>query len=84
MTDSPLTTTPAIQQLTTAAPPQTDSAVIGVVIALVLLTMLGLAFLLYCYLCHNRGAYRTTGEPAPGEDSDPDPVEPSEKKEYFI
>lgn len=54
----------------------------SVVIALVLLTMAGLAFLLYRYLCHNRGAYRTTGEPAPGEDYEP--VNPSDKKEYFI
>ncbi|KAJ8370078.1 hypothetical protein SKAU_G00101060 [Synaphobranchus kaupii] len=82
MTDAPLITTQDVIQYTTAIPTQTDSTVIGVVIALVLLTMAGLAFLLYRYLCHNRGAYRTTGEPAPGQDYDP--VDPSDKKEYFI
>ncbi|KAG5838189.1 hypothetical protein ANANG_G00221150 [Anguilla anguilla] len=82
MTVAPLITTPDVMPHTTAVPPQTDSTVIGVVIALVLLTMAGLAFLLYRYLCHNRGAYRTSGEPAPGEDYEP--VDPSDKEEYFI
>lgn len=57
-----------------------------VVVVLVLLTVAAGAFLLYRYLCHNKGAYRTTGEPAPGEDPDQvynDTVAPI-KKEYFI
>ncbi|KAI7794341.1 hypothetical protein IRJ41_014994 [Triplophysa rosa] len=71
---------------TTAAPQQTDSAVIGVVIALVLVTFALCGFLLYRYLCHNKGVYRTAGEPAPGVDPDQvynDTVTPG-KKEYFI
>ncbi|KAL6483360.1 hypothetical protein MHYP_G00082320 [Metynnis hypsauchen] len=71
---------------TTVAPNQTDSAVIGVVIVLVLFTLAVLAFLLYRYLCHNKGAYRTSGEPAPGVDPDQvyqDTVTEN-KKEYFI
>lgn len=71
---------------TPAAPVQTNSAVIGVVILLVLCTLAGLAFLLYRYLCHNKGAYRTAGEPAPGVDPDQvyqDTVTEN-KKEYFI
>ncbi|KAG5282343.1 hypothetical protein AALO_G00054950 [Alosa alosa] len=70
----------------TEPPTQPDSAVIGVVVVLVLLTLAAGAFLLYRYLCHNKGAYRTTGEPAPGEDPDQvynDTVVPI-KKEYFI
>ncbi|KAA0707283.1 hypothetical protein E1301_Tti002604 [Triplophysa tibetana] len=71
---------------TTGAPQQTDSAVIGVVIALVLVTLAVCTFLLYRYLCHNKGVYRTAGEPAPGVDPDQvynDTVTPG-KKEYFI
>lgn len=71
---------------TPVAPVQTNSAVIGVVILLVLCTLAGLAFLLYRYLCHSKGAYRTTGEPAPGVDPDQvyqDTVTDN-KKEYFI
>ncbi|KAG7323217.1 hypothetical protein KOW79_012919 [Hemibagrus wyckioides] len=70
---------------TTVAPNHTDSAVIGVVILLVLCTLAGLVFLLYHYLCHNKGIYRTTGEAAPGVDPDQvyhDTV--TENKEYFI
>ncbi|XP_044068611.1 cell adhesion molecule 2-like isoform X1 [Siniperca chuatsi] len=78
--------TTMIQAVTTAAPTSPDSAVIAVVIALILLTLAGLAFLLYRYLCHNKGDYRTTGELAPGEDPDEEYSNQalSEKKEYFI
>lgn len=56
-----------------------------VVIVLILVTLAALAFLLYRYLCHNKGAYRTTGELAPGEDPDEHTNQAtSEKKEYFI
>eukprot|EP00066_Takifugu_rubripes_P011745 XP_011601011.1 PREDICTED: glycophorin-C isoform X2 [Takifugu rubripes] len=75
-----------IIEVTTAAPPAVDSAVIAVVIAVIVLTLVVLAFLLYRYLCHNKGAYRTTGELAPGEDPDEDDAtqNASGKKEYFI
>lgn len=56
-----------------------------VVILLVLCTLAGLVYLLYHYLCHNKGIYRTTGEAAPGVDPDQvyqDTV--TENKEYFI
>ncbi|XP_071388402.1 small cell adhesion glycoprotein-like [Centroberyx affinis] len=78
--------TTMIEAVTTAVPMHTDSTVIGVVIVLVLLTVAVLGFLLYRYLCHNKGDYRTTGEPAPGEDPDDDCNDraTSEKKEYFI
>ncbi|KAG7472020.1 hypothetical protein MATL_G00104020 [Megalops atlanticus] len=82
MSDAPPFTTPSAVRPTTAVPTHTDSTVIGVVITLVLLTMVGLGFLLYRYLCHNKGDYRTTGEPAPGEDEEP--TDPEDKKEYFI
>lgn len=57
-----------------------------VVIVLILLTVVVVGFLLYCYLCHNKGDYRTTGELAPGEDLDEDVGNQAagEKKEYFI
>uniref|UniRef100_A0A3Q1CRN4 Uncharacterized protein n=1 Tax=Amphiprion ocellaris TaxID=80972 RepID=A0A3Q1CRN4_AMPOC len=60
--------------------------VFPVVIVLILLTLAALGFLLYRYLCHNKGAYRTTGELAPGEDPDEEYTSQgvSEKKEYFI
>ncbi|GAA6107047.1 cell adhesion molecule 2-like [Tachysurus ichikawai] len=70
---------------TTVAPNHRDSAVVGVVILLVLCTLAGLVYLLYHYLCHNKGIYRTTGEAAPGVDPDQvyqDTV--TENKEYFI
>lgn len=56
------------------------------VIVLILLTVAALGFLLYRYLCHNKGDYRTTGELAPGEDPDEEYSNKatSEKKEYFI
>lgn len=55
------------------------------VITLILLTLVALAILLYRYLCHNKGDYRTTGELAPGEDDeDYNNQAPNEKKEYFI
>ncbi|KTG42338.1 hypothetical protein cypCar_00004279 [Cyprinus carpio] len=71
---------------TTAAPPQTDTAVIGVVIALILLTLVVCGFLLYRYLCHSKGVYRTAGEPAPGVDPDQvyNDTVTENKKEYFI
>nr|XP_061781534.1 small cell adhesion glycoprotein-like isoform X2 [Nerophis lumbriciformis]XP_061781547.1 small cell adhesion glycoprotein-like isoform X2 [Nerophis lumbriciformis] len=79
---------PAISDSTpTASPPTVDTTVIAVVVTLILLTVVMLGFLLYRYMCHNKGDYRTTGEPAPGEDLDEDhrPQEAaSEKKEYFI
>lgn len=57
-----------------------------VVIVLILLTVAALGVLLYRYLCHNKGDYRTTGELAPGEDPEEDNSnrDVSEKKEYFI
>lgn len=57
-----------------------------VVIVIIVLTLVVLAFLLYRYLCHNKGAYRTTGELAPGEDPDEGDAsqDTSGKKEYFI
>ncbi|CAL8319639.1 unnamed protein product [Merluccius merluccius] len=73
--------------ITTATPVQTESTVIGVVVALLLVTVAVVAFLLYRYLCHNKGAYRTTGEPAPGEDFAEDGKSnqaTTDKKEYFI
>ncbi|XP_041802257.1 cell adhesion molecule 2-like [Chelmon rostratus] len=78
--------TTMIQVVTTAAPSSPDSAVIAVVIVLILLTVATLGFLLYRYLCHNKGDYRTTGELAPGEDPDEEYSNQatSEKKEYFI
>lgn len=80
------TNTTIIEVVTTAVPPGPDSAVIAVVIVLILLTLAALGFLLYRYLCHNKGAYRTTGELAPGEDPDEEYTNQgvSEKKEYFI
>ncbi|KAI5609023.1 hypothetical protein C0J50_6025, partial [Silurus asotus] len=55
------------------------------VILLVLCTLAGLVYLLYRYMCHNKGIYRTTGEAAPGVDPDKvfhDTI--TENKEYFI
>ncbi|CAN9516042.1 unnamed protein product [Ophioblennius macclurei] len=73
---------------TTVAPAGLDSAVVAVVVVLILLTVAALCFLLYRYMCHNKGDYRTTGEPAPGDDfnnDDDDSNQAStEKKEYFI
>uniref|UniRef100_A0A665W5K6 Si:ch211-210c8.7 n=1 Tax=Echeneis naucrates TaxID=173247 RepID=A0A665W5K6_ECHNA len=70
----------------TSLPTQADTTVIQVVIVLILVTVAVMGFLLYRYLCHNKGDYRTTGELAPGEDPDEDHSnqEASEKKEYFI
>ncbi|KAG7281122.1 hypothetical protein CRUP_027659 [Coryphaenoides rupestris] len=79
-------TTPPMN-VTTDAPVHMESTVIGVVIALILVTVAVVGFLLYRYLCHNKGAYRTTGEPAPGEDfaEDSKPNQATnDKKEYFI
>lgn len=70
--------------ITTAAPPESDGTIIAVVIVVILLTIAVLGFLLYRYLCHNKGAYRTTGEAAPGEDFEEDQKPANEKKEYFI
>uniref|UniRef100_A0A1A7WV07 Uncharacterized protein n=2 Tax=Iconisemion striatum TaxID=60296 RepID=A0A1A7WV07_9TELE len=74
------------QAVTTAAPSGPDSAVVAVVVVVILLTVGVLGFLLYRYLCHNKGDYRTTGELAPGEDADEDDSNQTatEKKEYFI
>ncbi|ROL43168.1 Bridging integrator 2 [Anabarilius grahami] len=72
---------------TTTAPQQTDPAVIGVVIALILVTLALGVFLLYRYLCHSKGVYRTAGEPAPGVDPEQvynDTTVTDNKKEYFI
>lgn len=87
----PLTTLPTEakttinQVVTTALPPCPGNAVIGVVIAIILVTVAVLCFLLYRYFCHNKGDYRTTGELAPGEDPDEEHNQAeSEKKEYFI
>lgn len=56
-----------------------------VVIVVVLLMLAGLGFLLHRYLCHNKGAYRTTGEPSPVEDPDQAHGEiVTDEKEYFI
>uniref|UniRef100_A0A8D3BGW2 Si:ch211-210c8.7 n=1 Tax=Scophthalmus maximus TaxID=52904 RepID=A0A8D3BGW2_SCOMX len=70
----------------TSVPTQADTTVIQVVVVLILVTVAVLAFLLYRYLCHNKGDYRTTGELAPGEDPDEEHSNQaaSEKKEYFI
>ncbi|KAM3618876.1 uncharacterized protein V6R79_026215 [Siganus canaliculatus] len=79
--------TTIIDVTTAAAPTSHDPAVIAVVVTLILLTLAALAFLLYRYLCHNKGAYRTTGELAPGEDPDEEynsNQSTNEKKEYFI
>nr|XP_057907713.1 small cell adhesion glycoprotein-like [Doryrhamphus excisus] len=85
--------THAIVNGTAASPTGTvDTTVVAVVVTLILLTVVMLAFLLYCYMCHNKGDYRTTGEPAPGQDPDDDDDEDGErrpqaagaKKEYFI
>lgn len=58
----------------------------AVVVVLILLTVAAFGFLLYRYLCHNKGDYRTTGETAPGEDPDDEQNNQAanEKKEYFI
>uniref|UniRef100_A0A673WHZ3 Si:ch211-210c8.7 n=1 Tax=Salmo trutta TaxID=8032 RepID=A0A673WHZ3_SALTR len=70
---------------TTSLPTHTDFPVIGVVIVVVLLMLAGLGFLLHRYLCHNKGAYRTTGEPAPVEDPDQTHGEiVTDENEYFI
>ncbi|MEQ2306496.1 hypothetical protein AMECASPLE_008841 [Ameca splendens] len=76
----------AFQVVTTVTPAGSDGTLIAVVIVLILVTVAVLAFLLYRYLCHNKGDYRTTGEVAPGEDPDEDfsNQAESEKKEYFI
>ncbi|XP_028265915.1 cell adhesion molecule 2-like isoform X2 [Parambassis ranga] len=78
--------TTLLHAVTTAVPASPDSAVIAVVIVLILLTTAVLGFLLYRYLCHNKGDYRTTGELAPGEDPEEDCSNQAatEKKEYFI
>ncbi|KAK2851813.1 hypothetical protein Q5P01_008089 [Channa striata] len=72
--------------ITTAAPSDSNSIVIGVVIVVILLTVAVFGILLCRYLCHNKGDYRTTGELAPGEDPEEDNSnrDVSEKKEYFI
>ncbi|XP_040007766.1 cell adhesion molecule 2-like isoform X2 [Xiphias gladius] len=85
-TDPTYTTATVAEMVTTAVPTSPDSAVVAVVIVLILVTVAALGFLLYRYLCHNKGDYRTTGELAPGEDPDEEynNQAASEKKEYFI
>ncbi|XP_061758602.1 small cell adhesion glycoprotein-like [Nerophis ophidion] len=64
---------PAVPDSTpTTSPLKVDTTVVAVVVTLILLTVVMLGFLLYRYMCHNKGDYRTTGEPAPGEDLDED------------
>lgn len=57
-----------------------------VVIALILVTLVVCGFLLYRYLYHSKGVYRTAGEPAPGVDPDQvyNDTVTENKKEYFI
>lgn len=58
-----------------------------VVIALILVTLALGGFLLYRYMCHSKGVYRTAGEPAPGVDPEQvynDTTVTDNKKEYFI
>lgn len=80
------TNTTVTQVITTAIPSSADGAIITVVIVVILLTVAVLGFLLYRYLCHNKGDYRTTGELAPGEDFEEElhSKPAKEKKEYFI
>uniref|UniRef100_A0A3B4BGI7 Uncharacterized protein n=1 Tax=Periophthalmus magnuspinnatus TaxID=409849 RepID=A0A3B4BGI7_9GOBI len=70
--------------LTPPAAAQTNP--VKLVIFVILLTVAVVGFVLYRYLCHNKGAYRTTGELAPGEDLEEDhhSHKENEKKEYFI
>ncbi|CAL9703248.1 unnamed protein product [Knipowitschia caucasica] len=72
--------------ITTALPASTDGTIVAVVIFVILLTVAVVGFLLYRYLCHNKGDYRTTGELAPGEDAEETSQihKGTEKKEYFI
>lgn len=74
------------QVMSTEIPSSPDSTIITVVIVVILLTVVVLGFLLYRYLCHNKGDYRTTGELAPGEDFEEElhSKPAKEKKEYFI
>ncbi|KAL6119505.1 uncharacterized protein ACO6RY_04059 [Pungitius sinensis] len=75
-----------MNQVVTTAAPNSSEAVVAVVVVLILLTVAAVGFLLYRYLCHNKGDYRTTGEPAPGEDPDDEQNNQAVngKKEYFI
>ncbi|KAF6721274.1 Small cell adhesion glycoprotein [Oryzias melastigma] len=71
--------------VTTEAPSGSDSAVIGVVVVVILVTLAVFGVLLYRYLCHNKGNYWTTGELAPGEDPEESSNQTAgEKREYFI
>ncbi|XP_061541613.1 small cell adhesion glycoprotein-like [Phycodurus eques] len=71
---------------TTATHLKPDTTVIAVVVTLIVVTVVLLGILLYHYMCHNKGDYRTTGELAPGDDPDEDRGNQAagEKKEYFI
>ncbi|XP_068509421.1 small cell adhesion glycoprotein-like [Syngnathus scovelli] len=79
-------TTENITAVTSTDHLKPNTTVIAVVSTLIVLTLVLLAVLVYHYMCHNKGDYRTTGEQAPGEDPDEDPASQaaSEKKEYFI
>uniref|UniRef100_A0A8C8A0T9 Si:ch211-210c8.7 n=1 Tax=Oryzias sinensis TaxID=183150 RepID=A0A8C8A0T9_9TELE len=60
-------------------------SVVTVVVVVILVTLVVFGVLLYRYLCHNKGDYRTTGELAPGDDPDESSNQTAgEKKEYFI
>uniref|UniRef100_A0A087YSS4 Si:ch211-210c8.7 n=2 Tax=Poecilia TaxID=8080 RepID=A0A087YSS4_POEFO len=57
-----------------------------VVVFAMLVTLGVIAYVLYRYMCRNKGDYRTTGEPAPGDYfyDESHTLGVSEKKEYFI
>ncbi|XP_077946173.1 uncharacterized protein LOC144388446 isoform X1 [Gasterosteus aculeatus] len=86
LTSAPTQADATMIQVVTTAAPHSSEAVVAVVVVLILLTVAAFGFLLYRYLCHNKGDYRTTGEPAPGEDPDDEQNNQAanEKKEYFI
>uniref|UniRef100_M4AZ18 Si:ch211-210c8.7 n=1 Tax=Xiphophorus maculatus TaxID=8083 RepID=M4AZ18_XIPMA len=70
----------------TAFPKQEHQTVHYAVVFAMLVTLGVVAFILYRYMCSNKGDYRTTGEPAPGDHFYDESNTPSasEKKEYFI
>ncbi|RXM91579.1 Small cell adhesion glycoprotein [Acipenser ruthenus] len=86
---APTTTTMGPEETTALPVEKSDFTVTAVVIVLLLLTLLALGFLLYRYLCKNKGAYETAGEPGPGHHMDlQSQLEPDQdqdqKKEYYI
>ncbi|XP_041097579.1 uncharacterized protein LOC121308924 [Polyodon spathula] len=81
------TTTMGPEETTALPVERNDSIITAVVIVLVLLTLLAMGFLLYHYLCKNKGAYKTAGEPDPGDDMDLQSqleLDQDQKKEYYI